>query len=470
LPETIDAIDKDKMLVLDGISERSSAKNREEDWDNTPYAFGTIWNFGGHTNIGANVTVWNEKYVEWLNKENSKLQGTALMPESIDNNPAAMEFFTEMDWHDEPVNVDEWFAQYASARYGNGDEHAQTAWQVIAQTAYDLPANNSSEKATEMYSLEPSLTASTTGIHFQKDLHYSKAEFEQALTELLKVDPEHRDSSAYQFDLMDITRQFLANKGRNLFPKIKSAYNRGDQDEFNNLSEKWLHYMKLTDKVAATNKHSMIGPWLENAKNWATNEEERKRLEYDARSLISIWGTPGLDDYGRRQWAGLIGDYYHSRWKMYFDSLNSTLETGQPPASIDWFEYGQDWAHQTNDYPSEPSGDIYEIASDIHEKFAEQPEGKLDVSSSESVINSDGGEITISATFTNQNGITAVENLNLQLDGPKGYNANAQTEASAEKVAPGDAFKVKWKVTAPEDISGETAAKFVVDASFENGN
>ncbi|MDY0393838.1 alpha-N-acetylglucosaminidase TIM-barrel domain-containing protein [Virgibacillus halophilus] len=53
LPETIDAVDKDKVLVLDGISERSSAKDREKDWDGTPYAFGTIWNFGGPYKHGS---------------------------------------------------------------------------------------------------------------------------------------------------------------------------------------------------------------------------------------------------------------------------------------------------------------------------------------------------------------------------------------------------------------------------------
>lgn len=470
LPETIDAINKDKVLILDGISERSSAKNREEDWDQTPYAFGTIWNFGGHTNMGANLTVWNEKFFKWLNKEGSRLNGIALMPEAIDNNPAAMEFFTEMAWHGDSVDMNEWFTQYATARYGAADDHAQTAWQTISQTVYDLPANNSSEKATEMYSLEPSLTALTTGIHFQKDLHYDKAKFENALTELLKVDPELRDSSAYQYDLMDVTRQFLANKGRNLFPKIKAAYINGDRKKFKEHSDEWLHYMKLTDKVTATNKHSLLGPWLENAKSWATNDEERKKLEYDARSLISIWGTPGLDDYGRRQWSGLVGDYYYSRWETYFNSLDKTLRTGKTPASIDWYEYGEEWAHQTNSYPTKPTGNIFNIAKDIHQAFAEQPEGKINVTSSKEIINNNDKKTTISATFTNENGITAAENLQLKLNVPKGFTADAQTPESAEKVAQGDTFTAEWEVSAPDDRSKLATANFSVSASFENGN
>src|SRR5699024_6129782 len=109
------------------------------------------------------------------------------------------------------------------------------------------------------------------------------------------------------------------------------------------------------------------------------------------------------------------------------------LETGQPPKSIDWFEYGQEWAHQTNSYPTEPSGDIFQIANDIHEKFAKQPEGKLNVSSGKEVIKSGDKETTISATFTNQNGITKAKNLKLKLNVPEGYFAEAQTPDSTEK-------------------------------------
>ena len=115
LPETIDAVDSSKMLILDGISETYNDLNREAEWDGTPYAFGTIWNFGGNTTMGANMAVWNEKFWQWHAKSNSALSGLAMMPEAIDNNPVAFEFFTELAWRDEPVDFDSWF------------EHGQTS-------------------------------------------------------------------------------------------------------------------------------------------------------------------------------------------------------------------------------------------------------------------------------------------------------------------------------------------------------
>lgn len=41
------------MFIVDGITEQPNITDREKDFLGTPYAFGTIWNFGGHQNFGA---------------------------------------------------------------------------------------------------------------------------------------------------------------------------------------------------------------------------------------------------------------------------------------------------------------------------------------------------------------------------------------------------------------------------------
>ena len=46
------------MLIVDGMSERYENLDRETSWAHTPYALGTIHNFGGHTTIGANTGAW----------------------------------------------------------------------------------------------------------------------------------------------------------------------------------------------------------------------------------------------------------------------------------------------------------------------------------------------------------------------------------------------------------------------------
>lgn len=370
LPETIKAVDKSRMLVLDGLSDRYSDLNREKEWDHTPYAFGSIWNFGGHTTLGANMKVWNDRFWHWRNKTNSALSGIAIMPEGGDNNPVAFEFLTEMAWRDGPEDFHKWFDRWAKYRYGGQDEHAVRAWRQLADTAYSMPGDGWSEAQDGLYAAQPSLDRNTAAAWSPTSMRYDTAGFAEALPELLEVGASLRGSSAYRYDLMQVARQALANHSRVLLPRIKSAYKDKDIKHFRQLADRWLADIKLMDRVAGTDRRMMLGPWLRRATAQATSSVEAARLEYDARSLVSIWGDrqaadAGLRDYANREWSGLLGDYYHSRWKAYFDSLESAMASGKKPEQIDWYAFGKKWAHRRNDYPTKPSGDIVQIAQQV---------------------------------------------------------------------------------------------------------
>lgn len=97
--DVLDALDRDRVFVVDGLSDRfPDVTGREADWGGTPYAFGSIWNFGGHTAMGANTPDWAELYEKWRTRPGSTLDGIALMPEGADNNPAALALFSDLAW------------------------------------------------------------------------------------------------------------------------------------------------------------------------------------------------------------------------------------------------------------------------------------------------------------------------------------------------------------------------------------
>lgn len=148
--------------------------------------------------------------------------------------------------------------------------------------------------------------------------------------------------------LADLTRQSLSVHSRILSPDIKASFEAGNKVAFDRLSARWLHLMQELDTVLGTNQQLMLGPWLANAKTFAHTTVDWAGIDYDARSLITIWGGSELDDYARREWQGLVGDYYYSRWELYFDSLDNSLTTGTKPEKIDWYAFGSKWAHKQN--------------------------------------------------------------------------------------------------------------------------
>lgn len=372
----VDAVDKKHMLVVDGLSDRfPTVTDREADWNDTPYAFGSIWNFGGHTALGANTPDWAELYEKWRTKAGSKLHGIALMPEAADNNPAAFALFSELPWHEGELDLKAWFAEWAHARYGARDAHAEAAWDILRRTAYGTTrADRWSEGADGLFAARPALDVVRAGRWSPKQLRYSAASFEPALGELLGVRSGLRKSSAYRRDLLDVARQALANRSRVLLPQIKKACDARDTARFDELTGTWLSLMDLLDRLVATDSRHLLGRWVADARSWGAGAAEREQSAYDNLSLLTVWGTregadAGLRDYANREWAGLVGGLYRLRWSTYFEELRAALSAGRAPKAIDWFALEDRWTRNPGRLATEPAGDTYAVAAQVRDRL-----------------------------------------------------------------------------------------------------
>lgn len=460
--ETLQAVDRSRMFIVDGLSEQPGVTDRDKDFLGTQYAFGTIWNFGGHQNFGAGLTVWNEKFHAWHAKPGNAMNGIALMPEAIDNNPAAVAFFADMPWEDGPVDMDAWFAEYATARYGAADPHALAAWKIIERTAYSWPAGKDSRHVTALFDDQPSLTDTGTA------LQYDPAEFEQALRELLQVDPRLRHSDAYRYDLVDVTRQVLANRGRALLPRILAAYRDHDSAAFGRLTDRWMSEIDLMDKVLGTDPNFLLGTWQQEAARQAATPQEAATLDYDLKSLVTLWQTesPGLQDYARRDFNGLVGGYYAKRWKMFFDVLKDSLKTGEQPQPIDWRAVAESWAHAGTRYAAVPQGDAYLLATQV----ADEPSGAVTLTSDRKGI-TPGGTVHVTATFTNDSTLSTAHGVRFALTAPQGYTISPAADApgSGSDVDPGKTATTAWTVTAPADAEAGTLPGLDATVSWRTG-
>ncbi|MFI0739896.1 alpha-N-acetylglucosaminidase [Streptomyces sp. NPDC021100] len=368
--EILDAVDRAKMLVLDGIPDHyPRVTDREKDWGGTPYAFGTIWNFGGHTALGANTQDWVSLFHRWRTKKGSALRGIALMPEAADNNPAGLALFSDLAWTEGRIDLEDWFARWSVQRYGAADPNARRAWDVLRRTAYGTTrADGWSEAADGLFGARPDLAVNRAAAWSPRQLRYDAAAFDEALPALLAVAPALRGSSAYRYDLMDVARQCVSNRSRLLLPRIKAAYDAGDRTRFRTLTRQWLDWTDLLEETVATSERHLLGRWTAEARAWGGTAAERDRLEHDAVSLLTVWGPRAsadggkLHDYANREWAGLVGGLYRLRWKTYFTELEAALAARRKPKPIDWYALEDRWTRKRPAYPAKPSGDIVAVA------------------------------------------------------------------------------------------------------------
>jgi alpha-N-acetylglucosaminidase len=352
--------DKRKMLIVDGLSDRYATWNREQDWPGVPYAFGSIYDFGGHTTLGANLQVWLDRYYAAQAKAGSDEAGVAIMPEGFDNNPAAFELLAELPWHSGSFDLAGWLRSYALGRYGS--DAAAEAWTTLARTAYAEPADGWSEAADGLFAAQPNLTAQSAATWSPHYVRYDAKAFARALPQLLAAAPSVVQRGPYAYDLADVARQVLANRSRTLLPEIDAAYQAKDLARFDLLTREWLSLIKLDDRVVGTSPDFLLGTRYAAA---ATPE-----LKYDLLSLYTVWGTrdgwaAGLADYANREWKDLLGQYYAPRWALYFGTLRTALTSGEPPAAVDWYAYGDDWAKAPHTFATGTSGDIRALAGEV---------------------------------------------------------------------------------------------------------
>jgi alpha-N-acetylglucosaminidase len=369
-------VDRQHLLIIDIDHDRVPRDHRQQDFQDAPFLFGGIWEFGGRTTLGANIRNITDR-LQRLGRINDNMAGTAVFTEGMDTNPFAFDLFTEMAWRSEPVDTAQWTADYVHRRYGAADPHTLAAWNVLLHTAYDIRIDqvdfNSERDAAQesLFDAQPSLTANRASNWSPEGMRYSAEAFKQVLPEMLQVAPALRDSDTYHYDLVDIARQTLANESRLLLPQIKAAYDAKNRPRFEALTQRWLQLMDLQDQLLATNRFFLLGSWLAQVQPWASSPEELARLDYDARSLLTTWGDrkasegASLHDYGNKDWAGLTRDYYRLRWQRYFQSLDEALRTGTAPKPIDWFALGDGWNRGTQHYIDQAVGATYAVATRI---------------------------------------------------------------------------------------------------------
>ncbi|WEV28187.1 alpha-N-acetylglucosaminidase C-terminal domain-containing protein [Streptomyces sp. 71268] len=449
--ELLNAVDKSRLLVVDGLSDLERIGDREQDWGGTPYAFGTIPNFGGRTTIGAKTHMWADRFTVWRDKPDSALVGTAYMPEAAERDPAAFELFSELAWRDAAVDRTAWFREYADARYGGRDRHAHEAFDALRESAYEISSADG-RPHDSIFAARPNLGARSGTYYATREPAFDLAVFDTAFAALLGVRPALRGSDAYRYDITDLGRQVLANRSWQLQPQLKSAYQRGDLAAFRALSRLWLRLMELSEEMSAAHRGFLLGPWLEDAKRMASSEAEQVQLEHSARALITTWAdratadTGRLANYGNRDWQGLIGDFHLPQWRLYLDELEDALAEGREPKTFDWYTIEEPWTRERKSYPQRPTRDAYRTASRVREVLARAPyQGAIEVSADPTALEP-GGNALVTVDFHNINGLAPTGRVDFRLTGP---DATPQGPTSVPSVPAAGHVAAHWRVTAP---------------------
>ena len=257
----------------------------------------------------------------------------------------------------------EWLQRFVSYRYGNRhSESATAAWQLLAQSIYGAGGANRQQGTTEsLFCARPSDNPANASTWANAEPYYKSTDVLDAAALLAAAAPELASNPHYQYDLVDITRQAVAEAGRLEAARFSEAATNGDSAAYRHASTRFLNLIMLQDSLLSTTSDFRLGSWTEAARKAAASPQMTEEMERDARRLITTWGSRNaseqgkLHDYAHREWQGLLADFYYPRWKCWFETRLSNW--GRPTPSIDFYSMEHKWAEEAGRYSSRPSGD-----------------------------------------------------------------------------------------------------------------
>ena len=369
------AVPNDKMIILDLATEIEPVWKRTAAFYDKPWIWNMLNNFGGNNNLFGRMETTATEPAKALHDEKSgKLQGIGLTMEAIEQNPVLYELMTANTWRAEAIDLTVWLPQYLRNRYNINNNDAVTAWEILKRTVYTVPADKYIRDGAESI-LQGRPTFDSFTRWTKTKSNYNARDILPAWDALMKASASCKNSDGYRYDLVDLTRQVLANYALPLQKKFVAAYADKNFAAFENHSKQFIDLIEDMDELLATRKEFLLGPWIADARKWGKTAKEKALYEMNAKDLITLWGNKDcpLNEYSCRQWSGLLNDFYKPRWQQFFAKAKEALrkkknmDTNVFIRAIKEWEWS--WVNERKDYAQQAHGDVITVAKKMYVKY-----------------------------------------------------------------------------------------------------
>ena len=334
------------------------------DWDTGKY-WGEIPEVAHTYKVVGNINELEKKLDAALKDAGPNMTGIGSTLESFDVSPQIYEYLFDRAWESQP-DVHQWIKDWAHLR--NNSDALEYTWQLLNDSIY---------KDWSFYGLGTQLVARPSleghGTYYTKPYHsYSNDTLKKICKAFITLYPSlsidydaihdrkihYKFKDTYNYDLINYFSQWMGNHFMDIRNDFTVAYKNRDIKEMKRHVKLANQLFSDVDALLNTHPAFMLGLWIEAARDWGTTNEEKDYYERQARTILSIWGGPVLNDYANRMWGGLVCDYYAKRWNLFFEAVILAVKEGK---EFDEKAFGEElskfehaWTESHTKYPVEP--------------------------------------------------------------------------------------------------------------------
>ena len=365
-------LDRQHTVIIDLAAEFWSRWKERKGFNGFPWMWSHVTNYGGNVGLHGRLDAIAQGVVAGRTDVDASrsMVGTSSTPEGIEVNPVVFDLANEMRWRDEEVDMHQWIDDYAHRRYGVENKEIKAAWRIFYKTAYGSHKGHRRPSESVFCAL-PSLRGKsiTASAWSQCKIFYNPGEYAEGVALFLRPCRKLKNSATYQYDVVDMVRQYIADLGRESYYALVDAFQKKDEIRFAQQSSRFLELLLDQDRLLSTHSHFHIGRWLAQARSASAVRQNQDLYEENARQLIGTWSTKqtALRDYAHREWGGMLKDYYYPRWKTYLAYLEGQLK-GKNVVAPQLYAHERIWVEAHNQYRVSGENPV-QVAKEIFQKY-----------------------------------------------------------------------------------------------------
>ncbi len=360
------ACPRDKIKILEYRGEEDEAWLRTDKLFDTPFIWCYLGNFGGNTMIEGSPSRIESRVTRVLS-EADNCTGVGCVPEGLDVNRDIYEYVYECAWNYKR-QPSEWAKRTADAHFGGESDSFREAWASLQENVlFTYSDTRGTMTNLRPYYFRRSIWTGTSEYFYSNSILYD------IWGKMLK---EESASDQYRFDLINVARQVVGN----LFQDVKNDYVRaaggGNLKEMEHLKSVLYGILDDMDALLSFRREFSLAAWTEMAEQWGERDGNAEKYETNARHLLTIWfdnGEESIDDYANRNYSGLLGTYYKTRWSLFFDEVERCVLAGdvfdQEEFDDKMWDLGKEWCRSDAVEPAPIEGDAVEYCRTLYQKY-----------------------------------------------------------------------------------------------------
>ncbi len=341
--DMLKALSKEDVLV--GNLSADNNYGTGDDFCGYPWLYLTTPNFGGTRKMSGNMRGLIAEPLDILDKpEQNSMVGIGMTMEAVEIDEVIFDLFATLTFSAERFTQKEYIEKYVTARYGYCNSGLLEAFKLLADNMYTNEGSNLFGSKESSLCPRPNLkTRSTSTWGENRDVPYARDILPRIINLLLAEYDKLKDNTCYKFDLADITRQAVSDKGWDLIKELDKNYDEFDREAFSINANKYLALFDIQEELMSGNELTRLEHWVNRARDYGDTAYEKNIYVYNAKNLITLWApkenSQELRDYSHREWAGMLKPFYKRRWQAYLNALQFHFDDRENLPTIDWKEF-----------------------------------------------------------------------------------------------------------------------------------